>query len=171
MRRHRGIATGLVFVAVAIAATAFAGGPRPWASKVPQEDRVRTNPLPQTPATIGAGGAIYKNTCFPCHGEEAQGDGPAAEFIKPPPKPLIIDGKLSLPDGVAFWVVTNGIDGTGMASLKDALSPEDRWSVISYLHALAKGAAPSASAIVVTTAGKAAAPTAAGGSAGGSGTR
>ena len=154
MRRHRGMAAGLVFLSVAVGATAIAGAPRPWASKVPPEDRTRANPLPQSTATINAGGAIYKNTCFPCHGDEAQGDGPAAEFIKPPPKPLIVDGRLSLPDGVAFWVVTNGIDGTGMASLKDALSPEDRWSVISYLHALAKGAAPSASAMVVTSAGK-----------------
>lgn len=157
MRRQRGIAAGLAFLGMSLAlSSAFAGAPpRPWAPKVPAEDRVRTNPMPQNAATIASGAAVYKNTCFPCHGATAQGDGPASEFIKPPPKPLIVDGKLSLPDGVAFWVVTNGIDNTGMASLKDALSPEDRWSVISYLHALAKGdPVPTPPAMVATSAAK-----------------
>ena len=157
MRGHRAIATGLGFLLAAALAlpAALAGPPRPWAAKVPPQDRARANPLPASPATIAAGQAIYKNTCFPCHGETAQGDGPAAEFIKPAPMPLVVEGKLSLPDGVAFWVVTNGIDGTGMASLKDALSPEDRWSVITYLHALAKGGVPEPAPVVVSTAGKA----------------
>lgn len=124
------------------AAAAGAQNPRPWASKVPQELVKKQNPAPNTPQIVAEGKEIYTNTCLPCHGEMAQGDGPAAQFIVPPPKPLITNGKVSVPDGVAFWVITNGIDGTGMASLAEALTEPERWKVIRYLHALAKPAAP-----------------------------
>lgn len=120
--------------------------PRPWASKVPADVARKPNPLAQSPDAAVAGKTVYENTCLPCHGDKAQGDGPAAQFIVPPPKPLIIDGKLSVPDGVAFWVITNGIDGTGMASLSDSLNENERWQVISYLHTMAKPAAPAPTA-------------------------
>jgi copper transport protein len=124
---------------------AFAQGPRPWASKVPPDMRSKSNPLPTSPDTITAGQAVYTNTCFPCHGQLAQGDGPASAYIKPSPKPLIVNGGLSLPDGVMFWVVSNGIDDSPMASFKDTLSETDRWAAITYLHSLAGGGTTAAS--------------------------
>ena len=130
-----------LFLAVGVGAQAQ---PRPWASKVPADLARKPNPLAQSPEAAVAGKTVYENTCLPCHGEKAQGDGPAAQFIVPPPKPLIVDGKLSVPDGVAFWVITNGIDGTGMASLGDSVSETERWQVISYLQSMAKPAAPAA---------------------------
>lgn len=131
-----------VVAVVLLAGTALAqSGPRPWASKVPPELVRKANPLPPSPAVIAAGKEVYANTCLPCHGEGAQGDGPAAQFIQPPPKPLISGGKITVPEGVAFWVITNGIDGTGMASLSDTLSENERWQVIRYLQAMARPAA------------------------------
>ena len=131
-----GVALGVIL----IGDVAVAQGPRPWASRVPKDLVRKPNPLPADAKTVADGKLVYENTCLPCHGEGAQGDGPAAQFIVPPPKPLIVNGKLSVPDGVAFWVITNGIDGTGMASLGDALNDNERWSVIRYLGAMAKGA-------------------------------
>lgn len=133
--------------------TASADAQRPWASKVPQEFRTKKNPLPSTPDVIAKGKEHYTNTCVPCHGEQGFGDGVAAEFMEPKPKPLIVDGKLNVPDGVAFWVITNGIDGTGMASLGDSLNEQERWEVIRYLHTLgAPAPAPAPPAAVVTPA-------------------
>lgn len=134
----------LVFSSCVVAAGAYAA-PRPWASKVPPQAVHAANPLPPGPATVNAGKEVYENTCLPCHGPGAQGDGPAAQFIKPKPKPLVFPTKLSLPDGVMFWVITNGIENTGMASFSDQLSETERWQAISYLHTLVaseQGAAP-----------------------------
>ncbi len=113
-----------------------AGQARPWAVKVPPEARKQANPVPLTAENVAAGARVYENTCLPCHGTRALGDGPAAEFINPKPKPLILGSRLSVPDGVLFWVIANGIDNTGMASFKDSLSETERWQTIAFLHSL-----------------------------------
>lgn len=151
MRSGRTVSVALA-VSVLAAGVAMAQNPRPWASKVPADLVRKANPVPANPQTIAEGHELYTNTCLPCHGEQAQGDGPAAAFIVPPPKPLIVNGKIAVPDGVAFWVITNGIDGTGMASLGDTLSEPERWKVIRYLHVLA-APAPAATPVVATTPG------------------
>ena len=141
-----GVAAIIVAVGFSIFSTASAE-PRLWASKVPADQAKATSPLPANADSLAAGKDVYTNTCLPCHGPAAQGDGPAAQFIKPKPKPLVLGNKLSLPDGVAFWVVTNGIDNTGMASFSDQLSETERWQAIYFLHSLAGDAgAASASA-------------------------
>lgn len=143
MSEHRGSGicgvAGILFsIGLALASRASAE-PRTWASKVPPDAVKAANPVTGADA-IAAGRDVYANTCLPCHGAGAQGDGPAAAFIKPKPKPLILQpGKLSLPDGVMFWVVTHGIDNTGMASFSETLTDVERWQAIAYLHNLASG--------------------------------
>jgi len=146
----RVIRIGLVFVACSLGAVAW-GQQRPWANKVPKEQVHAPNPVPASPAAITAGQSIYTNTCLPCHGELGQGDGPAAQFIKPPPKPLVVNNALPLPDGVMFWVITNGIEDTGMSSFSETLSATERWQAILYLHSLSTGGA-SATASAATPA-------------------
>jgi mono/diheme cytochrome c family protein len=132
-----GLAAVLASIGFAISSRALAE-PRPWASKVPPEAVKAVNPLPAGPDLVAAGKDVYTNTCLPCHGTAAQGDGPAAAFIKPKPKPLVLGPKLSLPDGVMFWVVSHGIDNTGMAAFNETLSEAERWQAIGYLHSLAQ---------------------------------
>ena len=130
----RFVAVGVVgMLALAGAASAQQ---RPWAAKVPPEARKQVNPVPLSAENVAAGARVYENTCLPCHGTRAMGDGPAAEFINPKPKPLVLGSKLSVPDGVLFWVIGNGIDNTGMASFKDSLSETERWQTIAFLHSL-----------------------------------
>ena len=143
MSEHRGSGicgvAGILFsIGLALASRASAE-PRTWASKVPPDAVKAANPATGADA-IAAGREVYAHTCLPCHGAGALGDGPAAAFIKPKPKPLILQpGKLSLPDGVMFWVVTHGIDNTGMASFSETLTEVERWQAIAYLHTLAGG--------------------------------
>ena len=140
------------FGVLLLAGSAGAQNPRPWASKVPQEFRQKRNPLPNSPEVVAKGKEHFTNTCMPCHGEQALGDGPAAEFMEAKPKPLIVNGKVSVPDGVAFWVISNGIDGTAMVSLGDTLSEQERWEIIRYLHTLAAPAPAATPAAVATPA-------------------
>lgn len=137
------IVVGWAVLGILAVALPAAGQGRPWASKVPMEARKQVNPVPLTPENVAAGARVYENTCLPCHGTTAMGDGPAAAFINPKPKPLVLGSKLSVPDGVLFWVIANGIDNTGMASFKDSLSETERWQTIAFLHSLKKPAAPS----------------------------
>ncbi len=164
MSEHRGSGicgvAGILFsIGLALASRASAE-PRIWANKVPPDAAKAANPATGADA-IAAGREVYANTCLPCHGAGAQGDGPAATFIKPKPKSLILQpGKLSLPDGVMFWVVTHGIDNTGMASFSETLTEVERWQAIAYLHNLASGdpaPAVAASAPVVVASPSAAA--------------
>lgn len=142
-----------------VAGTAAAQNSRPWASKVPPELARKVNPAPNNPQIIADGKELYTNTCQPCHGEQGFGDGPAAALIVPPPKPLIVNNKVNVPDGVAFWVITNGIDGTGMLSMGDSLSEQERWKIIRYLHVLAAPAPAATPAVAMTPAAPAASPT------------
>ncbi len=146
------LAIGGVVSSLCIAWGVSAQPLRPWLGKVPPDQAAKKNPLPATPETIAAGQVTYTNVCLPCHGPTAQGDGPAAQFIKPPPKPLIVDNKLSVADGLAFWVVTNGVDGTGMASMAEAMPEIERWQVIAYLNSLAAARAAAAGAPAAATA-------------------
>lgn len=139
MRPTRVAAVAALGTMLFAAASGAQGPGRPWASKVPKELVRKANPLPYNKETVMAGKLVYENTCLPCHGDRALGDGPAAQFIVPPPKPLLVNGKLTVPDGVVFWVITNGIDGTGMASLGEAVTEPERWQVIRFLQAMGKG--------------------------------
>lgn len=42
----------------------------------------------QTLATTESGDSLYRTYCSSCHGQEARGDGPVAQFLKVPPANL-----------------------------------------------------------------------------------
>lgn len=138
----KGILAFVVLVGTLPAMHRLSADDRPWLSRVPAEQQEAENPIPLDRTSVGKGKIAYENACVSCHGKKGQGDGPAAQYLDPKPKPLHINGQLPLPDGVVHWVITNGIDGTPMASLQDALTVEERWHVINYLHAMAQHYGP-----------------------------
>jgi high-affinity iron transporter len=84
---------------------------------------------------------LYAQSCVACHGERGGGDGPQAANLKPPPRSFL-DPEVArdLSPARAFSALTDGVDGTGMASW-GALSPSDRWSLAFYVLALRHDAA------------------------------
>lgn len=105
------------------------------------------NPLPQTPATIQRGEAVYAANCASCHGATGAGDGAAARSLTPPPANLawLSNMPLSRWDPFMYWTIAEGGKplGSGMPSFKDSLSKSDIWAVIAYIqaHLPAKAAA------------------------------
>lgn len=94
------------------------------------------NPLPPTPENIAKGKQVYegKGTCFTCHGMSGKGDGPGGQALTPAPRDFT-DPKFHQlrSDGEMFWVIKNGIDGTGMISYHPAMiTDEETWQVILY---------------------------------------
>ena len=101
---------------------------------VPAEAAAMQNPFPATRESIAAGAALYTQFCAVCHGPEGRGDGPGAAALDPKPANLHADHVQKLTDGGLFWIISNGVEGTGMPAWQSALSEEQRWQLVNYLR-------------------------------------
>lgn len=110
-------------------------------------------PLPEPPAWLAnatettaaamRGKATYALVCATCHGEKADGKGPASAELKdtwgdPAPPPDLRTTALRHGRAPAdfFRVLTLGIDGTPMASFGEALTEQQRWDLAAFLGTL-----------------------------------
>ena len=124
-----------VFVALGIllsTAGAFAAT-KPW--NIPKEDSARKNPIKADKASIEAGKAIYMKNCANCHGEKADGKGPAASALNP--KPPALTGKAyhkANTDGDLYYKIAVG--RMPMPGWEVMLSEKDIWNVVNYLRSL-----------------------------------
>jgi copper transport protein len=141
-----GILAGLAGVSLLIGYTIAPNIPTP---PVPFTARFAQNPTPDTPDTVAKAKALYQASCSVCHGAVGKGDGPAAFTLVPRPVNLQLHVPQHAPGELFYWIST-GIPGTAMpawadvdpATAKPRLSDEDRWSIIRYLQALARGETP-----------------------------
>ena len=105
-----------------------------------------------------AGSLVFKLNCMSCHGEKADGKGPAAAPLVDIWNQRVVPSDLRQPhlrcgDAPAdvYRVLSTGLNGTPMMSFESVLSPEQRWDVVAYLGTLKLpevpnlGAAPSSS--------------------------
>ncbi len=78
------------------------------------------------------GKAFYEHRCAVCHGEQGQGDGPAAEYLYPRPRDFSLalfkyktsSGTLPPRDEDLFNTIKHGLDATGMPGWSGILSDE-----------------------------------------------
>lgn len=92
----------------------------------------------QTHAAAGA--KLFALNCATCHGEKADGKGPAAVVLKdiwghPAAPSDLRQPHLRCGDapGDIFRVLTTGLNGTAMVSFDKALSETQRWDIIAYI--------------------------------------
>ncbi len=112
--------------------------------KIPADMKDKTNPKAGDKAAIEAGKTTYTNICASCHGVEGKGDGPAAMALTPKPFNFTMAARLT--PGQRFWVLKNGIEGTGMSAFGAAMDDDTVWSALAYIDTLASGGAASAPA-------------------------
>ncbi len=93
--------------------------------------------LPTAPIDLAAGKRLYEATCAQCHGPSGHGDGPQAALLEPKPAP-IGDPTLvaSVTPAIMYRIVSVGVSGTPMVGFAGALTPQQRWNVVSYVITL-----------------------------------
>jgi mono/diheme cytochrome c family protein len=100
------------------------------------------NPVAATPENVAAGKAIFegKGLCFKCHGPEGKGNGRLAPFLDPSPRNFTnLEWQKDRADGGLLWIIKNGSEGTGMASMAPSeISVEEAWHVITYIRTFGK---------------------------------
>ena len=99
-----------------------------------------TSPVRADNDELAVGAELYAEHCTVCHGEEGDGNGPAAYRLRNKPRdfrPGIFkfrstpSGSLPL-DADLFRTLTRGIPGTAMLP-QSQLTERERWAVIRYL--------------------------------------
>ncbi|HTV48877.1 MAG TPA: cytochrome c [Phycisphaerae bacterium] len=104
-------------------------------------------PIPVTPEFIQRGQEEFNIFCTPCHGYNGKGDGTVNEFVNQlraandpnagtwvEPTDLTSAAVQSLPDGMVYNIITNGI--AAMASYRDQIQIVDRWAIVAYVRSL-----------------------------------
>lgn len=92
---------------------------------------------------VANGRSTYAIACLPCHGEQADGKGPAIAELKDAWGDPAVPADLRLPafrngrpPADLFRVLTLGIHGTPMASFAEALTEEQRWELAAFIGTL-----------------------------------
>jgi len=90
--------------------------------------------VPYQASSIAAGAVRYARDCATCHGPSGAGDGPAARALAPPPPDLRAHHATLHTAGDLYWWITHG--RRAMPAFGH-LEPNERWSLVNYLRALA----------------------------------
>ena len=98
----------------------------------PEQPELR-NPFPPNPVSLQAGRLVYQQHCETCHGPAGHGDGPSAAGLKPPPANLVVHVPLHA-DGDLFGFIHDGIEGTAMVPLGEALTDDEIWHVVNHIR-------------------------------------
>ncbi|MDP1601156.1 cytochrome c/FTR1 family iron permease [Phenylobacterium sp.] len=103
-------------------------------------DLLKAYPVPLAPRQVPdlkRGAALYAEQCASCHGVTGHGDGPDAAQLNPPPIAFAdIDRAKQRSLFGLYQVITQGLDGTAMASFAH-LSSEDRWALAFHVGGFA----------------------------------
>jgi copper resistance protein D len=86
--------------------------------------------------SVANGLSLYRDSCVVCHGIEGQGDGPAAEDLRPKPADLTARHAANHTAGDLYWWLSYGVEQTAMPGFSESLSEEERWDLINFLRAL-----------------------------------
>ncbi len=92
---------------------------------------------------VPAGSRLFALHCASCHGEKADGKGPAAVALMDIWGLPVLPSDLRQPHlrcgdsaEALFRVLSTGLDGTPMASFDAVLTEEQRWDVIAFIFSL-----------------------------------
>ncbi|WP_343162742.1 FTR1 family protein [Oleiagrimonas sp. C23AA] len=102
---------------------------------------LKAYPIPTAPdhaPNLARGAALYQARCAACHGATGHGDGPAGRQLDPRPVDFTDPTRADQRSPLSLYeVISQGVEGTAMASFADQLSVADRWALAYYVGSLA----------------------------------
>jgi copper resistance protein D len=100
----------------------------------------RKTPVPFDAISIANGMTIFAANCVPCHGPQAKGNGVLAKTLARQPVDFLTEPHTAMHTAGDFfhWLTHGRFDGI-MPPFGGILSEEDRWDVLNFLHANARG--------------------------------
>ena len=105
-----------------------------WAS--PAAEAARENPIAYSQASVNTGKGLFKQYCASCHGEKADGKGPAGMMMNPRPADLTAMSG-GHPDGDFAYKINTGRGA--MPSWKNTLNEKQVWHLVNFIQSLSKG--------------------------------
>ncbi len=93
--------------------------------------------VPSTPALLAKGKAAFAINCAACHGDNLDGNSPAAAALNPKPRNFKVDAFKGGEDAASvFTTITGGLMVDGKPTTMVAfghLPVEDRWGLVHYV--------------------------------------
>ncbi len=112
------------------------------AQQITEATGVSVEVYPPEPPSAARGQALFSENCAPCHGEHANGKGPDAADLQPPPANFTDPTFMRAETPYDFFqILSVGKAGTAMPAWGDVFSPQERWDLVSYLWSVRSGAA------------------------------
>ncbi|MGH7927113.1 MAG: c-type cytochrome, partial [Candidatus Binatia bacterium] len=117
--------------------------------KTPEPISIPAQPAPDA-ELIAIGKGMYADAgCAQCHGPAGKGDGASAKELKDDWGEPISATDLTLkpfksgpnPEDL-YRTISTGLNGTPMPSYANVLTPEERWSLVSYILSIANRERP-----------------------------
>jgi len=104
---------------------------------IPEEAKLRQNPLQPSPQALDAARVLYRDHCERCHGKTGKGDGADATKFSTSPRDLTDTSRMSAQsDGELFYKISEG--RRPMPEFKTKLTEEQRWQLVLLMRWMAQ---------------------------------
>src|ERR1700720_3321159 len=103
---------------------------------IPEDAKLRQNPVHASPQALDAARILYDDHCERCHGKSGKGDGADATKFSTSPRDLT-DTRSMIPqsDGGLFYRISEC--GKAMPEFKTKLMEEQRWQLVLLMRSMA----------------------------------
>ncbi|MDH5740692.1 MAG: CopD family protein [Nitrospira sp.] len=100
----------------------------------------RKTPVPFDAISIANGVDLFAANCVPCHGPQAKGNGVLAKTLPKQPVDLLTEPHTAMHTAGDFfhWLTYGRFNGV-MPAFGEKFSEEERWDLLNFLHANARG--------------------------------
>ncbi|MDH5726873.1 MAG: CopD family protein [Nitrospira sp.] len=100
----------------------------------------RKTPVPFDAISIANGVELFTANCIPCHGPQAKGNGVLAKTLPKQPVDLLTEPHTAMHTAGDFfhWLTYGRFNGV-MPPFGEKFSEEERWDLLNFLHANARG--------------------------------
>ncbi len=127
----------VVLSALVLSACGGGGGTSTQRQSPPADYANATNPFDGQADAIAQGKELYTTNCSTCHGDNADGNGPAGAALDPKPANLATTAK-ETDAAYTHWVIAEGGAAAGLSSsmvaYKGILSDDDILKIVAYLE-------------------------------------